>query len=39
LQSADVLGRSATEVAKQTDRIRHRVRAFTDEIRAMQASA
>jgi methyl-accepting chemotaxis protein len=35
--SADVLGRSAVEVARQTDRIRHRVRAFTDEIRAMQA--
>jgi methyl-accepting chemotaxis protein len=37
-QSADVLGRSALEVAKQTDRIRHRVRAFTEEIRAMQAT-
>jgi methyl-accepting chemotaxis protein len=35
--SAGVLGRSALEVAKQTDRIRNRVRAFTDEIRAMQA--
>jgi len=35
--SAGVLGRSAVEVARQTDRIRNRVRAFTDEIRAMQA--
>jgi methyl-accepting chemotaxis protein len=35
--SAGVLGRSAVEVARQTDRIRSRVRAFTDEIRAMQA--
>ncbi len=35
--SAGVLGHSAVEVARQTDRIRARVRAFTDEIQAMQA--
>ena len=34
--SATQLRRSAVEVAKQTDRIRHRVRAFTDEVRSMQ---
>ncbi|HEX5778003.1 MAG TPA: methyl-accepting chemotaxis protein [Xanthobacteraceae bacterium] len=35
--SAGVLGHSAVEVARQTERIRNRVRAFTDEIRALQA--
>ena len=35
--SAGRFGHSAGEVAKQTDRIRQRVRAFTEEIRAMQA--
>ena len=35
--SAGHLGRSAVEIAKQTDGIRRRVRVFTDEIRATRA--
>jgi methyl-accepting chemotaxis protein len=35
--SADALGHASVEVANQTDRIRQRVKAFTDDIRAQRA--